>query len=112
MHHRVPFYETDAMGIVHHSNTVRYMEIARVAWLEEHDQPYTVYIESGHHFATTRVEVDYLRPVRFDDVVDVTVWLGIGGLWVALLLRQLTSWSLLPQNDPRLAEALEPAEAH
>lgn len=44
--------------------------------------------------------------------LDITIWLGIGGLWVSFFLRQLTSWSLLPLNDPRLAEALEPAEAH
>ena len=28
--HRVPFYETDAMGIVHHSNYLRYFELARI----------------------------------------------------------------------------------
>jgi acyl-CoA thioester hydrolase len=38
--HRVPFYETDAMGVVHHSNYVRYFELARVVWLDEHDVPY------------------------------------------------------------------------
>ena len=35
--HRVPFYETDAMAIVHHANYVRYFELARVVWLDEHD---------------------------------------------------------------------------
>lgn len=44
--------------------------------------------------------------------MDLTVWVGMGGLWLAFFLRQLTSRSLLPENDPRLAEALEPAEAH
>jgi acyl-CoA thioester hydrolase len=71
----VPFYETDAMGVVHHSNYVRYLEIARITWLDEHDQPYAKYIESGRHFATTRVEVDYRRALRFDDSVEVVVWL-------------------------------------
>ena len=33
--HRVPFFETDAMGIVHHANYVRYLELARVAWMDE-----------------------------------------------------------------------------
>jgi acyl-CoA thioester hydrolase len=70
----VPFYETDAMGIVHHSNHVRYFELSRIAWLEEHDQPYQCYVDSGIHFATTRVEVDYLRPAKFADVVEITVW--------------------------------------
>jgi acyl-CoA thioester hydrolase len=71
----VPFYETDAMGVVHHSNYVRYLEIARITWLDEHDQSYAKYIEMGRHFATTRVEVDYKRAVRFDDTIEVAVWL-------------------------------------
>ncbi len=72
--HLVPFYETDAMGVVHHSNFVRYLQLARVAWLAEHDQPYTAYVEQGMHFATTRVEVDYRQSVRFDDTVSVDAW--------------------------------------
>ncbi|HXV37400.1 MAG TPA: thioesterase family protein [Myxococcota bacterium] len=73
--HRVAFFETDAMGIVHHSNTVRQLELARVHWLDEHDQPYRVYAEQGLHYATAQLEVDYRRPTRFDDVVEIAVWL-------------------------------------
>ena len=72
--HAVPFYETDAMGIVHHSNHIRYYELGRIAFLEQHDQPYEQYVASGMHFATTRVEVDYHRPARLADVVEITVW--------------------------------------
>ena len=73
--HRVPFFETDAMGIVHHANYIRYLEIARVAWMDEHDRPYREYVAEGFHFATTRVEFDYKRSAAFDDVLDVTTWL-------------------------------------
>jgi len=73
--HRVAFYETDAMGIVHHSNYLRFFERARVDWLAEHDQPYTAYMELGLHFATTRVEVDYKRTIRFDDTAFITTWM-------------------------------------
>lgn len=73
--HRVAFYETDAMGIVHHSNYLRFFERARVDWLAEHDQPYTAYVDLGLHFATTRVEVDYKRTIVFDDVAEITTWL-------------------------------------
>jgi acyl-CoA thioesterase FadM len=38
--------------------------------------PYTWYIEHGIHFAVTRVEVDYLESIRFDDTVDVLVWIA------------------------------------
>lgn len=70
----MPFYETDAMGVVHHSNYIRHLELARIAWMDEHDLPYREYLAQGINFATTRVEVDYRGPVRFDDELLVTVW--------------------------------------
>jgi acyl-CoA thioester hydrolase len=73
--HRVPFYETDAMGVVHHSNYVRYLELARIVWLDEHHRPYRDYVADGFHFATTRVELDYLRSAAYDDVLRVATWL-------------------------------------
>ena len=33
--HTVQYYETDKMGIVHHSNYIRWMEEARVAYLAQ-----------------------------------------------------------------------------
>ncbi len=73
--HRVAFYETDAMGIVHHSNYVRFFEQARVRWLDDHDQPYTAYVDQGIAFATTHVSVDYHASSRFGDELSVTAWL-------------------------------------
>ena len=72
--HRVAFYETDAMGIVHHANYVRFLELARVRWMDEHHRPYREYMAEDLHFATTRVELDYHRSAKFDDELSVTVW--------------------------------------
>lgn len=74
--YRVPFHDTDAMRIVHHANFVRYLELARVRFLEEHLQPYTAFIAQGLHFAVTRCEVDFLSPARFDDALEVRCWLA------------------------------------
>lgn len=73
--HRVPFYETDGMGIVHHGNYVRYLELARVVWLDEHDVPYRKVIEQGLHYATTKLEIAYHRAARFDDVIEISTWI-------------------------------------
>ncbi len=73
--HRVAFFETDAMGVVHHSNSIRHLELARICWLDEHDQPYRVYAEQGLHYATTHLEIDYRRSAVFDDVIEIAVWL-------------------------------------
>lgn len=73
--HRVPFYETDAMGIVHHANYVRFLELARLEWMDEHDRPYAHYMDRGYHIITTAVALRYHRPARFDDVLEITTWL-------------------------------------
>jgi acyl-CoA thioester hydrolase len=73
--HRVGFHETDAMGIVHHSNYLKFCEDARVIWLETHDKSYPEWMEMGLHFAVTHAELDYRWSTRFDDVLDVTTWL-------------------------------------
>ncbi len=73
--HRVPFYETDAMGIVHHANYVNYLELARVAWMDEHDRPYREYVAEGLHFATTHVTLDYRRSAAFDDELEISTWI-------------------------------------
>ena len=86
--HRVGFHETDAMGIVHHSNYLKYCENARVLWLETHDKSYSDWIETGLHFAVTRVDLEYKRPARFDDRIDVITWLEwVKGAQIAMAYR-------------------------
>lgn len=68
----VRFAETDAMGVVHHSNYVIWFEAARVAWMDAARVPYTEFAASGHHFAVTAVQVEYRAPARFGDTVRIT----------------------------------------
>jgi acyl-CoA thioester hydrolase len=70
--HQVAFYETDAMGVVHHANYLRFFEDARVAWLEEHDRLYTEYIAIGRNFAVIHVDINYRRSCRFHDKIEIT----------------------------------------
>jgi acyl-CoA thioester hydrolase len=73
--YRVPFYDTDAMGVVHHANYVRYLELARVRFLKDHDEPYQNYVALGYHVVVTRVDIRLRKPSRFDDALAVTCWL-------------------------------------
>ena len=34
--HKVKYYECDRMGVTHHSNYIRFMEEARIDWLDRH----------------------------------------------------------------------------
>jgi acyl-CoA thioester hydrolase len=62
------------MGIVHHANYLRFFERARIVWLEQHDQPYTDYMDIDLHFATTNATTDYHQSARFDDPLEITTW--------------------------------------
>jgi len=64
LRYRVPFYDTDAMRVVHHARYVHYLELARIVFLDEHDRPYREYVAEGLHYAVTRVEVLYQLPAR------------------------------------------------
>lgn len=75
---RVRFAETDAMGIVHHGSYLPYLEEARVAYLRAVGHPYTAIRAEGTDIAVIEVHVRYLRPLRFDEVVDIHVLVGAG----------------------------------
>ena len=68
---RVRFAETDAMGMVHHSRYLPYLEEARVAFLRHIGHPYTEWRDSGTESAVLEAFLQYRRPLRFDDVVTV-----------------------------------------
>jgi acyl-CoA thioester hydrolase len=73
---RVRFAETDAMGIVHHSNYLLYLEEARVAYLRHLERPYTAMRAEGVDHAVLESFVQYRSPLRFDDEVDVRLVLA------------------------------------
>jgi acyl-CoA thioester hydrolase len=77
VHHiRVRFVETDAMGIVHHSNYLAYFEEGRVAFLQHLGHPYREWRGAGLEAPVLESFVQYRRPLEFDDVLDVHVALG------------------------------------
>jgi len=73
---RVRFAETDAMGIVHHSRYLPIMEEARVAYLRHIGHPYQSIRDEGLDMAVLEVFMQYRKPMRFDEVVDVHVSLS------------------------------------
>ncbi|TGN44190.1 tol-pal system-associated acyl-CoA thioesterase [Paracoccus liaowanqingii] len=69
---RVYYEDTDLAGIVYYANYLKFIERARSEWVRALgiDQQ-AMHRDSGHVFAVRRVEADYLRPARFDDVLRV-----------------------------------------
>ena len=73
---RVRFAETDAMGIVHHSRYLPWLEAARVEYLRHLGHPYAELRTEGIDFTVLEAYMRYRQPVQFDEVVDVHLRLG------------------------------------
>lgn len=71
--HRVNYYETDKMGITHHSNYIRFMEEARVDFLSQIGFPFDKIEEEGIISPVIRVEYSYRKTTTFADVISIKV---------------------------------------
>jgi acyl-CoA thioester hydrolase len=76
---RVRFCETDAMGVVHHASYLAYLEETRVEYLRALGRPYHRLRADGVEFPVVEAALQYRRPLRFDDVVDVAVVISAAG---------------------------------
>ena len=71
--HKAQYYETDQMGIIHHSNYIRWFEEARVGFLDSIGCPYSYMEEQGIVSPVLEVSCQYHSMVHFSDLVDITV---------------------------------------
>ena len=71
--HRVQYYEMERMGIVHHSNYVRWMEEARVDFLARIGFPYDVMEARGVISPVRAVRCQYKKSCTFGDTVAIEV---------------------------------------
>ncbi|WP_312371540.1 acyl-CoA thioesterase [Lachnoclostridium sp.] len=69
--HKVQYYETDQMGIVHHSNYIRWFEEARTDLLEQVGFTYQKMEECGVIIPVIGVNCEYKSMVRFNDIVTI-----------------------------------------
>jgi acyl-CoA thioester hydrolase len=74
--HQAQYYETDQMGIIHHSNYIRWMEEARIAYMEEMGFPYRKVEEAGIISPVLSVQCDYKSMTHFGDRVVIEVKLA------------------------------------
>lgn len=68
---RVSFSDTDAMGVAHHANYLRYCEESRVAWMRRHGLTKQHYPDRELCLAVIESRIRHLRPVRFEDEIQV-----------------------------------------
>jgi len=68
---RVRYAETDRMGLLHHANYLVYFEQARTELLRDMGASYRDLEDGGYLLVLTKVEVQYRRPARYDDVLTI-----------------------------------------
>lgn len=71
--HKIRYYECDPMGVTHHSNYVRFMEEARIDFLDRLGYGYEKMEAAGVVSPVLDIRVKYLRPSRFQDEIAVYV---------------------------------------
>lgn len=68
---KVNFFDTDAMGVVHHANYLRWFEIGRVELLREAGITLGDMMKDGFVFPITEVACKYRSSAKFDDYVVI-----------------------------------------
>ena len=69
--HHAKYYETDQMGIIHHSNYIKWMEEARMNLMEQIGFGYKQMEALEIISPVVSISVDYVSMVRFDDAVVI-----------------------------------------
>ena len=71
---RVEYHHTDQMGIVHHSNYVKFFEVARTEWLRAMGVTYAEMERRGVMMPIVDVAVKYRNPAVYDELISVTAF--------------------------------------
>ena len=104
--YQVSFAETNAMGVVHHSNHNRFFERGRIEFLRSAGILYSELSENGIHFPVLKTACTYKRPLHFDDIILIESRL-------VLLSRTRISFSyriITGQKAPKLNFDKNPVE--
>lgn len=70
---KVNYYETDRMGIVHHSNHIRYFEEARINFMNKIGCDVMELENKGVIIPNVDAYAKYIKPIRFDDDIYIEV---------------------------------------
>ncbi|NLD86955.1 MAG: acyl-CoA thioesterase [Clostridiales bacterium] len=99
--HKVNYYETDKMGITHHSNYIRFMEEARLNFLSEIGYPMTRLEAEGITSPVVSVSCEYKYTTTYSDEIEIEVSVaGYNGVKLTLFYEMRNK-----QNDVLIATA-------
>ena len=93
--HEVKYYETDKMGVTHHSNYIRFMEEARIDWMDQLGYGFDRMEAEGIVSPVVAVNCNYKKTTTFKDVIEISV-----------RIKQLSEVKLIIAYDMRVAGKL------
>ena len=99
--HTVNYYETDKMGITHHSNYIRWMEEARIDFLKQLGWDYLRLEEEGIISPTVEVNCKYRKSTTFSEDVFITV-----SIREFKGVRLILDYTMKNKNDEIVAECV------
>lgn len=73
---KINYYETDRMGVVHHSNYIRFLEEARSRWMEELNIPMENLEGEGFKIPTLEVDCKYKHHVTSGDIIVIEPYIS------------------------------------
>src|SRR5258705_746410 len=110
MQMRVYYEDTDFSGIVYHANFLRFMERGRTNHLrlmgaEQHALFAEAQAETpGFAFVVRSMQIDFLKPARMDDVLEVVTWpVAVKGASITLAQEVRRGEDVLVKAQGRVA---------
>ena len=70
---KVHYHETDKMGITHHSNYIKWLEEARIDFMDQIGYGFAQMESDGISSPVISLEAEYIRPTTFDDMLSINV---------------------------------------
>lgn len=74
LEYRVPYADTDQMGVVYYGNYLTFFERARNELMRESGFSYKECEALGFALPVVHAEVDYKSPARYDDLLEIRAW--------------------------------------
>ena len=68
---KINYYETDKMGVVHHTNYIRFLEETRCEWLQKLEMPFEEFEKQGITIPVLGVNINYKYHVTFADTIII-----------------------------------------
>ena len=98
--HKVQYYETDMMGIAHHGNYIRWMEEARIDFMDQLGFPYARMENEGILSPVRSVSCAYKHPCTFGEIIGIRVTVeSFNGVILAI------QYDMKNQKDETVCEA-------